>query len=36
MNDGDVPVLVFDQEGAERDILHRGYYQMLLKEAAVL
>jgi len=36
MNDGDVPVLVFDQEGAERDILHRNYYQLLLKEAAVL
>jgi predicted ABC-type ATPase len=35
MNDGENPVLVFEQDGDNRDILHEGYYQLLLKEAAL-
>jgi predicted ABC-type ATPase len=34
MNDGDTPVLVFEQNGESRDILHDEYYQLLQKEAA--
>lgn len=33
MNDGDSPVLVFEQQGDERSVFHEGYYQQLLKEA---
>ncbi len=35
MNDGEMPVLVFEQDGETRDILHKDYYQLLEKEAAV-
>lgn len=34
MNDGMSPVLVFEHAGESRDILHEGYYRLLLKEAA--
>ena len=30
MNDGESPILVFEQKGGSRDILHEGYYQQLL------
>lgn len=33
MNDGESPVLVFEQRGENRDILHKTYYQLLLKGA---
>lgn len=34
MNDGEHPVLVFEQCGDNRDILlHENFYQRLLKEA---
>ena len=33
MNDGESPVLVFEQRGLERDIVHDDYYQLLLEEA---
>jgi predicted ABC-type ATPase len=33
MNEGETPVLVFEQSGENRDILHEDYYQRLLKEA---
>lgn len=33
MNDGESPVLVFEQRGSERDIVHDDYYQLLLEEA---
>jgi predicted ABC-type ATPase len=33
MNDGDTPLLVFEQNGETRDILHDEYYQLLQKEA---
>jgi len=33
MNDGESPVLVFEQRGENRDILHENYYQLLLEEA---
>lgn len=32
MNDGEAPVLVFEQLGNERDIVHDDYYQLLTKE----
>lgn len=35
MNDGEAPVLVFEQVGMIRDILHEEYYQLLQKEAVV-
>lgn len=35
MNDGETPVLVFEQVGRLRDILHEDYYQLLQKETAV-
>ena len=34
MNDGESPVLVFEQVGDNRDVRHEDYYQLLLKEAA--
>ncbi|PKL94573.1 MAG: hypothetical protein CVV18_08525 [Gammaproteobacteria bacterium HGW-Gammaproteobacteria-8] len=33
MNDGESPVLVFEQRGSNRDIVHDDYYQLLLEEA---
>jgi predicted ABC-type ATPase len=33
MNDGESPVLVFEQYGSDRDIVHDDYYQLLLEEA---
>lgn len=33
MNDGEDPVLVFEQTAENRDIMHRDYYHELLKEA---
>lgn len=35
MNDGEKPVLVFEQAGERREILHEDYFQSLQKEAAV-
>jgi len=32
MNDGDGPVLVFEQIGTDRNILHEDYYELLLRE----
>jgi len=34
MNDGESPVLVFEQKTENRDIMHETYYQLLLEEAA--
>ena len=33
MNDGDSPVLVFEQQGDARNVVHESYYQRLLQEA---
>jgi predicted ABC-type ATPase len=33
MNDGESPVLVFEQRRSEREIVHDDYYQLLLEEA---
>lgn len=33
MNDGESPVLVFEQRGSDREIVHDDYYQLLLEEA---
>ena len=33
MNDGSTPVLVFEQKRTSRNVLHKEYYQMLLKES---
>lgn len=33
MNDGESPVLVFEQRGDDRTIVHNDYYQLLLEEA---
>lgn len=33
MNDGESAVLVFEQRGSDRDIVHDNYYQLLLEEA---
>jgi predicted ABC-type ATPase len=33
MNDGECPVLVFEQYGGDREIVHDDYYQLLLEEA---
>ncbi len=33
MNDGESPVLVFEQSGINRDIMHDAYYQLLMEEA---
>ncbi len=32
MNDGESPVLVFEQQGNHRDIFHETYYQLLFEE----
>lgn len=32
MNDGESPVLVFEQCGHDRDVMHDDYYQCLLEE----
>ncbi|MFO7811598.1 MAG: hypothetical protein R6V21_01415 [Pelovirga sp.] len=33
MNDGESPILVFEQTGEIRDIIHSEYYHFLLKAA---
>lgn len=33
MNDGESPVLVFEQHGNDREIVHDDYYQLVLEEA---
>lgn len=33
MNDGESPVLVFEQRGNDREVVHDDYYQLLLEEA---
>ncbi|WP_419739585.1 hypothetical protein [Ruegeria sp.] len=33
MNDGESPVLVFEQHGKDRHIIHDDYYQLLLEES---
>ncbi|NBD39095.1 MAG: hypothetical protein GVY10_11050, partial [Verrucomicrobia bacterium] len=33
MNDGESPVLVFEQQGSARDIVHDDYYKLLQEEA---
>lgn len=33
MNDGESPVLVFEQKGDDRDIVHEEYCQLLIEEA---
>jgi len=33
MNDGDTPVLVFEQNGDTREIIHDRSYHLLLKES---
>ena len=33
MNNGEHPVLVFDQRGDDREIAHGDYYQLLTEEA---
>ncbi len=33
MNNGESPMLIFEQRDSERDIVHDDYYQLLLKEA---
>ena len=33
MNDGPSPVLVFEQEGGDRRIIHDAYYRLLMNEA---
>ncbi len=33
MNDGESAVLVFEQRGSDREIMHDDYYQLLLEEA---
>jgi len=33
MNDGESPMLVFEQRGENRDILDEAYYQLLIEEA---
>jgi len=35
MNDGEDPVLLFEQSAEYRDIVHEAYYQQLLKETDV-
>jgi len=35
MNDGEDPVLLFEQNGENREIAHNMYYQQLLKETDV-
>ena len=33
MNDGERPVLVFEQQGENRDILHDNFYQLLVEQS---
>lgn len=33
MNDNETPQLIFEQHGAQRIVVHDGYYQLLLKES---
>lgn len=33
MNDGESPVLVFEQRGRDRDVFHETYHQLLFEEA---
>ena len=33
MNDGENPMLGFEQRGETRDVVHEDYYQLLLDEA---
>jgi len=35
MNDTEKPVLIFEQQGENRDIFHEAYYQLLLREAGL-
>lgn len=35
MNDGEEPVLIFEQSGDNRDILNDEYYQLILKEVSL-
>ena len=35
MNDSDNPVLVFEQQGEIRDILHDAYFKLLSQEAGL-
>ena len=35
MNDGEDPVMVFEQRGGDREIHHKTYYQLLAKEAGI-
>lgn len=34
MNDGENPVLVFEQQGENRDILQEDYYHLMMKEVS--
>ncbi len=31
MNDGEEPVLIFEQKGKTRNVLHKGYYNVIMK-----
>lgn len=33
MNDGSAPILVFEQKGTSRNVLHQEHYQLLLQES---
>jgi hypothetical protein len=33
MNDVEKPVLIFEQHGKNREIIHNDFYQLLLREA---
>lgn len=33
MNDGESPVLIFEQRGNDRDVIHDDYHQLLMREA---
>jgi len=35
MNDGESPILIFEQQGEQRDIINERYYDMILKEAGL-
>ena len=35
MNIGDEPMLVFEQQGEKRDVVHDIFYQHFLKEAGL-
>lgn len=34
MNDSKSPILVFEQYGKDRDVVHEEYYELLIREAA--